>query len=381
MRTLSDFNFKNKTVLVRADLNSDVVKGKVIDGKRIIAASETIKELKRKKAKVVILAHQGNPGKYDFTSLEQHSKLLNKYTKIKFVKEITGKKAKDEINHLKPGEALLLENVRMEKQEFHPGKNKLVKFFLPLIEIYINDAFSVCHRDHTSIVSFPGYFESGIGRLMQRELSALKKVKLKNCLFILGGSKPEENILLLGKNKVLACGIFGQLCLISRGENLGKNNEKENRRFIKEYDLALMKLKNKLRTKKNLLVPEDLAVKIKDKRVEFPLEKFPTDYVIYDIGSRTIKQYVKEIKKARCIFMKGPAGFCGYDNFCKGTFAILKAIANSRAFSIIGGGHLNDAIHQSGISSKKFSHISLSGGALLRYIAGKRLPGLESLKQ
>ncbi len=372
MKTLSDFNFKNKIVLLRADLNSDVHKGKVLIGERIKQSAETIKLLKRKKAKIVVIAHQGRPGKKDFLSLKQHAKLLNRFVKVKFVDDILGKKAEKEIENLKNGEAILLENIRKLKEEFKPGKNKLVKFFINLCDLYVNDAFSVCHRKQTSIVSFPHYMKNCAGPLLEREVKALKKIKIKKALFILGGAKPEDNIKLLGKNKVLACGLFGQLCVIAKGKNLGAQNK-----YLKDELYLVKKLKKKLR---NVEIPVDFAIKQGGKRKELPLENFPSKYEIFDIGFETMKKYVVEIRKAKIIYMKGPAGYCADNKFCKGTFAILRAIAKNKGFSLIGGGHLSDAIEMSGISKKNFSHISLSGGALLSYIAGENLPGLDVLK-
>lgn len=374
MKTLSDFNFKNKTALLRADLNSDAVGKRLLESERIKQSAITIKELKRKKAKIVVLAHQGRPGKSDFLSLRQHTKFLNKYTKIKFVPDITGSKAIKAIKNLKPGEAILLENVRGMKEEFSPGKNKLLQL-AKFYDIYVNDAFSVCHRKQTSIVSFPKYMKSCAGRLLEKEVASLKKIKVKNCLYVLGGAKPEDNIKLLGKNKVLACGLFGQLCTIAKGKNLGEQN-KYLKKEIKNYDKIIKQLKSRL---KNVQTPLDFAVNARGRK-ELLLEEFPSKYEIFDIGKKTQKLYAGRIKKAKAVFMKGPAGYCAEKQFCKGTIALLKAIAKNKGFSVIGGGHLSDAIEKSRINKKKFSHISLSGGALLRYIAGEKLPGLEVLK-
>ncbi|MBU0958967.1 MAG: phosphoglycerate kinase, partial [Nanoarchaeota archaeon] len=146
----------------------------------------------------------------------------------------------------------------------------------------------------------------------------------------------------------------------------------------KEADLN-DELKSQLKNL-NVKTPIDFAVKINGKRKELSLEEFPSTYGIYDVGQKTIKKYVGEIKKAKSIYMKGPAGDFSSKGFEKGTYSILKAIVKSKAFSLIGGGHLSDAIDKSGISKKKFGHISLSGGALLKYLAGEKLPGLEALK-
>ncbi len=379
MKTLSDFSFRNKTVLLRADLNSDVHKDRVLLSERIKESAKTINELRRKKAKIVVLAHQGRPGKSDFLSLRQHAKLLNRFTKIKFVNDVVGDKANKAIKNLKQGQAILLDNVRGIKDEFHPEKarkNKLVKALVPLINIYVNDAFSVCHRKQTSIVLFPRYLKSCAGRLLEKEVNALKKIKLKDCLYILGGAKPEDNIKLLKGNKVLACGLFGQLCLIARGKNLGEQN-KYLKKTIKNYNSVIKKLRKRLR---NVEMPVDFAVKQRGGRKELKVEEFPSNYEIFDIGEETQERYVEEIRKAKIIFMKGPAGYCADRKFCKGTFVILRAVADNKGFSLIGGGHLSDAIEISGVSRGKFGHVSLSGGALLRFVAGEKLVGLEVLK-
>jgi phosphoglycerate kinase len=371
MKTLNDFDFNGKIVLLRCDLNSDVQNKKLLKSERIKEAVITINELKKKKAKIVILTHQGRPGDSDFISLEQHCKQLNKYTKVRFVKDIIGKKSEKAINELKVGEAMLLENVRNLKEEFDKKENKLTDFFSKNCEIYVNDAFSVCHRAQASIL-LPKYIKkSCAGRILEREVNALSKIKLKNTLYILGGAKPEDNIKLLGNHKVLSCGLFGQVCLINKGKRLG---EQEN--YLNKKKIFIKIPKTKL---KNVETPSDFAVNIIGKRKEIPVEEFPNKNEIFDIGEITQKKYIKEIKKARAIYMKGPAGDCSKKEFSKGTFAILRAITESKAFSVIGGGHLSDAITASGVNKKKFNHISLSGGALLNYIAGEKLPGLEVL--
>lgn len=377
MKTLSNFSLKNKTVLLRADLNSNVHKGKVLMSERIRQNAETIKILKKKKAKIIVIAHQGRPGKSDFLSLKQHAKLLNKFTKIKFIDDIIGKKSEKAIKNLRVGDAILLDNIRKQADEFKPFKknNKLLKL-TEKADIYINNSFSVCHRKQTSIISFPKYMKSCAGPLLEEELAALKKIKIKNCLYILGGAKPEDNIKLLKGNKVLACGLFGQLCLIAKGKNLGAQN-KYLKKEVKDYNSVVKKLKNKLR---NVETPVDFAIKINGKRKEISLDEFPSKYEIFDIGSETMKKYVDEIKKAKSIYMKGPAGYYTDRKFFKGTLVILRAVVKNKGFSLIGGGHLSDAVEASGISKNKFGYISLSGGALLNYIAGEKLPGLDVLK-
>lgn len=379
MKSILNENIRNKIILLREDLNSDVVNGRVLMSERIKESAESIKLLKNKGAKIVIIAHQGRPGEKDFTSLKQHAKFLNRFVKVKFIDDIIGSKADKAIKNLKSGEVLLLDNIRKSKDEFNMSKNPFVTKLSRWCDIYVNDAFSVCHRAQASVVSFPKYMKSFAGPLLEREINALKKINLKNCLYILAGAKPEDNIMLLKKNKVLTCGLFGQMCVIAKGKNLGAQNSylKKN---ISDYDSSLKILKTKLNQMKGLVeTPVDFAVKVNGKRKEYPLTEFPVKYEIYDIGEKTQKLYVNEIRKAKSIYMKGPAGFYSDTKFFTGTKALLEAISKSKAYSLLGGGQLSDAIAKSKIPKNKFGYISLSGGALLQYLAGEKLPGLVAL--
>ena len=376
MRTLDGFNFRGKVVLVRADLNSDVRGGRVVESERIRASAETIKELKRKGARVVVIAHQGRKGKGDFVSLKLHARFLNKYVKVKFVDDVCGAKAVGAVRGLKNGDVVLLGNVRGVGDEFVPEKgnrNDLYKL-VEVADVFVNDAFSVCHRKHSSVVLFPKYLPSFMGRLLEAELKALKKIKMGKCLYVLGGAKPADNIKLLGKNKVLACGLFGQSCLVALGKKFGAQ-DKYLRKVVKDFGGVVSKLKKKLR---GIEMPVDFAVKIDGRRVERVLNDFPCNDEIFDIGAGTIKKYIGEIGKAKAIFVKGPAGDAGDVKFSKGTVALLRAVAKVK-FSLVGGGHLSDAIKKYNL--KGFSHISLSGGALVAYSAKEKLPGLEALEK
>jgi len=377
MKTLDDFDFKNKRVLVRIDLNSPVVRGKVKLSGKFIEHAKTLRELKKKKAKIVVLAHQGRPKEEDFLSLEQHARLLNKFVRVKFVNDIIGKKAVNEIKKLRKGKILLLENIRYLKEEFKPSKgNKIVKVLEPLFDIFVNDAFSVSHRNQTSIVGFKN-LKKCAGRVMEQELKNLEKIKKfrKPCVYILGGAKPEDDIKLIKDNvKILSCGLFGQLCLISSGHRLGG----QNKYLLKKGYRANSKLA-KLIKKYKIEMPVDFGVKVKGRRKNVRLNDFPVKEEIFDIGPETVKKYVKIIKKAKTIFMKGTAGYCEERQFRKGTRKILKAISKN-SYSLLGGGHLSSAIRSLGIRKSKFGYVSLAGGALIAYLTGEKLPGIEILK-
>jgi phosphoglycerate kinase len=377
MRTLDKFDFEGKVVLVRADLNSDIRDGKVVLSERIGASARTISELKRKGARVVVVAHQGRKGKKDFVSLKSHARFLNRYVKVKFVDDVCGVKAIGAVKGLKNGSALLLENVRGVGDEFRPEKGKKNKLYklVEVADVFVNDAFSVCHRKQASVVLFPRYLKSFMGRLLESEVSALKKIKMKKCLYVLGGAKPEDNIKLLGKNKVLACGLFGQSCLVASGKKLGAQ-DKYLRKVVGGFGSVVLKLKRKL---KNVEVPSDFAVKVGGRRKELGVDEFPNEYEIFDIGSETVERYVKEIGRAKCVYVKGPAGDAGDVKFSKGTVALLKAVSEVKGFSLVGGGHLSDVIKKYKLTG--FDHVSLSGGALVAYLAGEKLPGLVALEK
>lgn len=378
-KTLDDFDFKGKKVLLRSDLNSERLNGEAVMSSRIFESAKTIKELMQKKAKVVILAHQGQPGREDFGDLKSHAKLLNKFVKVKFVSDVIGEKAISEIKKLKEGEALLLDNVRFLDDEFKPSLDSaMVKTLAPLFDIYINDAFSVAHRSHSSIVSFAQLMDKGVGRLMERELKSIEKLQVKDALYILGGSKEENIKLMKPGRKIFVAGVFGHLCLSASGKNLGAQEDYLKREF-KEYGRLISELKGKLG---GVAMAEDLAVKNdKGKRMDLKISEFPSKFEIFDIGPATLKKYVSEIMKSKVILMKGTAGYCEDKQFQTGTKEIFKAMIASKAFTVLGGGHTTTALEHFGISEKKFGYVSLSGGAFVSYLAGEKLPGLEALQR
>jgi len=373
IKTIDDFNFKGKRVLLRVDLNSEIINGEVSLNKRIIEHAKTISELKKKGAKVIVIAHQGRPGSEDFISLEKHSRLLNKYVKIKFIKDIIGEKATSEIQNLKDGEAILLENIRFLKDEFKlEGKNKFVETLSKLCNIYVNDAFSVSHRAQASISLFPLIMGSCIGRVFEREFESLKKIDLKNSLIILGGNKVEDVVELVGKGKILSGGILSIEGLMAKGYDLGLENK------LREKDKDIIE---KLKGVKGLILPSDLAIYENKKRVDLELDEFPRNTRILDIGKKTISMYEKEIMKAKKIFFKGTLGHTGYKEFSLSTERILRTMKKSKAFCFIAGGHTSTAVEKLKIKEKDLGHVSISGGALIHYLAGRKLPGLEALQK
>ena len=332
--TLDYVNVKGKRVILRVDLNSSLFKGKVKESKRFSAHAQTIKELKQKGAKIVVLSHQGRKGSEDFTDLKQHAKLLNKYVKVKFVPDVMGNKAFKEIIKLKNGEALLLDNVRKLSDDFNLNKkNQLVMFLASVCDLFVQDAFSIVHRDQASITSLAKVMPSYVGRVLESELNAFSKMAApkKPIIYLLGGKKFEDYASLIRKAR---------------------------------KDKAIILGNGKIRAK-GIIDPIDYLNKNK-----------------LDIGEKTVKKYSEQIKKAKTIFMKGSFGFIEDKKYQSGTVNLLKAIArNKKAFSLIGGGSLSTLIKELRINTRKFSYISLSGGALLKYLSGEKLPGLEALRK
>jgi phosphoglycerate kinase len=398
--TLDDVKVKDKVVLVRVDFNSaiDPKTHKILEDARIRASGETtIKELSEKGAKVVILAHQGRKGDPDFIPLKQHAEILSKILKkpVKYVDDLYGEKAKKAIKGLKDGEILVLENVRTFAGETKDGtpeeqaKTELVKNLAPLADLFVNDAFAAAHRAHASIVGFTAVLPSVAGRIMEKELKSLGKIvenPEKPCIFIIGGAKADDSLEISKyvldnaiANYVLTGGVVGQVFLAAKGVDLGKPNmdylkSKELTGFLPGIKALIQKYPDKIKT------PLDLAVEVKDKRKEISLNELPTEYSTYDIGKKTVEEYTNIIRKAKSIVISGPMGVYENKEFSFGTKRILEEIANSKAFSLAGGGHTISAIEEFGLT-KKISYISTAGGALIEFLMGKKLPGVAALEK
>ncbi|MBS7606870.1 MAG: phosphoglycerate kinase [Candidatus Bathyarchaeia archaeon] len=398
--TLDDFDVKDKVVLVRVDFNSpvDPQTKKIIDDTRIRAHGETtIKELSERGAKVVILAHQGRPGDPDFIPLEQHAQILERILgkPVKFVDDVYGEKAKKAIRELKSGEILVLDNVRSfprEAKDAPPeehAKSELVANLASLADLFVNDAFAAAHRSHASIVGFTVFLPSAAGRIMEKELKALSRVMEnpeKPCIYILGGAKADDSLRIskyvLDNNiadYVLTAGVTGHLFLVAKGYNLGKPNmELLEKNKLLELAPGIKELMDKYPNR--IETPIDLAIEVEGRRKEITLEELPTDYPIYDIGAKTIEKYTDLIMKAKSIVFSGPPGVFEKEEFRKGTKALFEAMASSKAFSLIGGGHSIAAVQSLGLADK-MGYISTAGGALIEFLMGRKLPGVVALEE
>jgi phosphoglycerate kinase len=397
--TLDDVKVKDKVVLVRVDFNSpvDPEGKKVLDDARIRAHGETtIKELAEKGAKVVILAHQGRKGDPDFIPLKQHAEILGKILgkPVKYVDDVFGEKAKDTIKNLKSGEILVLENVRTYAAETKEGtseehaKTELVKNLAPLANLFVNDAFAAAHRAHVSIIGFTAVLQSAAGRIMERELKSLGRIlenPEKPCVFILGGAKADDSLEIskyVLNNRIADCiltgGVVGQVFLVAKGFDLGKPNmdfleKKELMSLVSGIKELVQKFPGKIKT------PKDLAVDVNGKREEISIGELPANHLTFDVGAKTVEDYVKVIRSAKSIVVSGPMGVFENSEFSFGTKRIFEEIANSKAFSLAGGGHTIAALQKFGLSDK-ISYVSTAGGALIEFLMGKKLPGVVALE-
>lgn len=338
MKTLKDFDFKGKKVLVRCDFNVPLSKeGKILDDFRIKQTIPTIEYLIKKGAKIILMSHLGRPeGKVvESLRLDPVQEKLMEYLDLSITKakSCLGREVKKWISQMQPGEILLLENLRFYKEELENDQN-FARELASLGDIYINEAFSVCHRNQASVVGIPKYLPSGIGYLLEKEIKVLKKI-LKNpkrpLVVIIGGKKVEDKAKLA-------------------------------KRFLKKADYILV----------GNLVAKSLK---RSKKILFPF----FNKKAFDLDKKTIEIFKEKIFRAKTIFWAGPLGKIEEKKYQKGTREIAKAIIESGAFSVVGGGDTIEFLNKISLI-EKFSHVSIGGGALLAFLAGEKLPGIEVLK-
>jgi phosphoglycerate kinase len=387
MRGISKLDVRGKTILIRIDLNSPVEEGKIIPGPRIDVHAETIKTLSDHGAKLVVLAHQGRPGKSDFLPLEQHAKYLHHIIQkeVAFVTDIVGKEAKVAIARMQDGDILVLDNVRALECE-NDRWGMITDELSPLADYFVLDAFSVAHRDHSSVVGFEKKLPCFAGLHLEEEVEALDKLKdAKDLTFILGGSKVDDSFAIMKKwlregraRKVLVAGALATLMLYAKGVNVGSSmksleitdleiHAQEAKKILDDFD-------------GHIVLPVDVAVEIDKKRIDKSVGEIESG-TIWDIGPKTIALYKEAIFHSHTVVMNGPAGVYEIEAFADGTKGLLEAIARSDAFSLIGGGHTISAIDKFGLNKDHFSHISLAGKALIKYLSGQELPGLKALEE
>ncbi len=389
--TLDDFELKGKTVFLRVDMNCpiDPETMEISGTKRIEEATETIEALSD--AKVVVASHQGRVGNKDYTGMEKHAKVLEQLLKkdIKYVQDVIGSAAQNEIKNLKNGEVLLLDNLRLcaeENYEFSPSdaaKTIMVQRLAKLFDLCVLDSFPSAHRSHPSIVGFPEVLPACAGRIVEHEVNKLDEIMTvakAPHVIVLGGAKVLdrlEAIKLLIKNgradHVLLTGLIGNVFMRAQGRIKSALGIKREEEIVTKAHSLIGEYPDVFST------PVDVAVDKDGSRVELDVRDVNKGDLVYDIGPKTIEHYNKIISGAGTVFISGPPGFFEKKQFSYGTKALLEGVANSMATTIVSGGHLNSALKKYGLI-EKINHTSTAGGALVLYLTGERLPMIQSLE-
>jgi phosphoglycerate kinase len=371
---------EGRRVFLRVDFNVPLKGGKIQDETKIIAALPAIRFLLRYKCKIILATHLGEPSGKKINNLSVRpvyrrlSALLGT-SRIKFVGEIIGKKVDDAFKKIKGGEILMLENLR-----FDPGEEKNDKKFAKALakncEVYVNEAFSVCHRAHASVSAIRKYLPSFAGLLLENEIANLDKAKklAKPLVLVMGGAKIHTKINLI-KNleshtgHILIGGAIANNFFKALGLSVGKS-------LIDKESVLIAK---KLLRDKKIVLPYDVVVANKKTIAVRMADQVRKDDIIYDIGPRTINLYSRIIKDAKTIIWNGPLGAFEKPHFRHGTVALGQVIAahsRGRTFGLVGGGETLEALKLTKME-RYVDWISTGGGAMLAYLGGEHMPGLE----
>lgn len=385
-KTLTDIDVTNKKVLVRVDFNVPIKDEIVGDDTRIRAALPTIQYLLEKNAAVILCSHLGRPKdcvdpQYSLKPVAEYlGKLIPQ--KVSFAEDCIGPVAESATKKLENGQVLVLENTRFhaEEKKNDPG---MAKQLASLAEIFVNDAFGSAHRAHASTAGVADYLPAVAGFLMEKEIQYLGQV-IENperpFIAILGGAKVSDKIgvirnLLKKADQVLIGGGMANTFFKAQGYPVGDSLVEDE---VLEVARELVKEgANKLRLPVDVVIADKFADDAAQKVM--PSGPVPDGWRILDIGPESVAAYAKEIAGAKTIVWNGPMGVFEFPNFAKGTFAMAKAVADSDAVSIIGGGDSVSAVNKSGLADK-ISHISTGGGASLEMLEGLELPGLAVLQ-
>ena len=391
-KTIDSLDVSGKRVLVRVDLNVPMKNGTVTDATRIERAAPTLAELAAKGARVIVLSHFGRPDGKRVPEMslkplvEPLAKALGK--PVAFADDCIGPLAEDAVRALKPGEVLLLENLRFHKDEEKNGKD-FIDALSVLGDAYVNDAFSAAHRAHASTEGLAHRLPAAAGRLMQGELEALDKAlgnpKRPVCA-VVGGAKISTKLELLGNlvgkvGKLIIGGGMANTFLFAQGIGIGKS--------LAEKDLAKTALEILEKAKAagcEILLPVDVVV-AGEFKAEAPhqvvdAKACPDDQMILDVGPQSIALYNKEVAECATLVWNGPLGAFELKPFDAGTVALARTVAEQTAagklLSVAGGGDTVAALAAAGVE-EKFSYVSTAGGAFLEWMEGKALPGVAAL--
>ncbi len=424
-KTIDDIEVSGKSVLVRCDFNVPIKDGVITSDKRIIGALPTIKYLLENNAKVILCSHMGKPHSIftegfgltkkekakvaELPEAEQAAKTAEllakaakddkkKFTlapvaarlnelldnKVTFAEDLIGPDAKAKVAALQPGQAVLLENTRFDARETKNGA-ELAKELAAYAEVYVNDAFGAAHRAHASTAGVADYLPAVCGYLIQKELSVMGKAladPARPFVAILGGAKVSDKIGVINNliDKVDTLIIGGGMAYTffrAQGYTIGTSLCEEDK-----LDLALEMIEKAKAKGVNFLLPVDNVIATEyDENAENKIvnsTEIPNDWMGLDIGPKTREIFTNAINGAGTVVWNGPMGVSEWKNFAAGTDAVAKAVAESGAVTIIGGGDSAEAVERLGYGAK-MTHISTGGGASLEFLEGKSLPGVACL--
>ena len=389
--TLDDFDLRGKTVFLRLDMNCPIDPNtmEILGTKRIEEATMSLKSLQD--SRVVMASHQGRVGNSDYTGMSKHAKVLQRMTgrDIRYVEDVMGSAAQHEIKNMKDGEIILLDNLRFcteENYEFTPeeaAKTVISSRLSGLFDLCVLDSFPSAHRRHPSIVGFAQTRPACAGRIVEREvrnLDEIMTVAKAPHVIVLGGSKvPDrlEAIEMLIENgradHVLLTGLIGNVFMRAQARIKSPLGIKREDEVVAKAHALIGEYPDVFAT------PVDVAIDKDGERVEMDVREMSKGDKVYDLGPKTVEYYSKMISGAGTVFISGPAGFFENKKFSYGTNAMLRAVADSMATTIVSGGHLTSALKRQGLTDR-INHISTAGGALVLYLTGRRLPMIKALE-
>jgi phosphoglycerate kinase len=406
INTLDDFGWRGKVVLCRVDINAplDRENGGLRDITRLKGCAPTVRELAEAGARVVLLAHQGGDLEYhNYASTEPHAAVMSELTgrPVGFIDDVCGPAAREAVGRLADGDVLLLDNVRFcgeeltlfeRKLDLSPedqAKTLVVRKLAPLADLYVCDAFAAAHRSQPTLVGFEQLLPSAMGRLFEREyenLARLREDPVRPCVFVLGGTKIQEAFPMMAAaladgvvDTVLTAGLVANVMLAASGADLGESSLEFIRAsqlepYIEESRAILAAHGDKI------VLPADVAVVRDGERAEVAAAELPVDQPIVDLGHAAVEEYRRHIAAAGTVFVNGPAGVFEQPETEYGTRAIWEAMADSGAFSALGGGDSVTAMNRFGLA-ERFDYVCTAGGAMVQFLSGKPMPVIEALKE
>jgi phosphoglycerate kinase len=383
MKTLKDIDIKpGARVLLRADFNVVLKNGRIEDDFRMLATLPTIKYLRNKRAKTIILAHLGRPdGNHDknlsLLPIAEHlGELLKK--EVSFFNNI--KKAGQEIPKMKNSDIAMLENLRFDRRE-EEGSGEFARELAGLGDVYINDAFGAAHREHTSVYALPKLLPHAAGFLMEKETKALDDVrsaKKRPLVFVMGGAKVKTKLKTLTKlfdklDEICLGGLLANTILYAKGVEVGKSfKEEDMREYLEKLDLT----SSKLHLPVDAVVSTDVSGG-KQSHIT-SIDNIGDNEFILDVGPDTVELFTNMVAKAGTVVWNGPLGWIEIDKYRSGTEKLAKSLKKSKADIVIGGGDIMSVIDEVSLSHY-IKHQSTGGGAMLEYLAEGTMPGIKAL--